>query len=570
MPKTLRAVTTAPSTISRPPSGSTIPVSSSVSTPVIAIDSAHTSSSVSDISSVPLSAVQPESITAEPLLSGGQSDCDLFRKFQLFVEWEKCSHPPSGAPSSLSSTSPVVVASSRPIYTLAPSALSCTINPPRSDLGSSRPSTILASSRGQGAHVLPARGDAFPSQATRLHSSVARSGVEQSDNGDRSRASLSRGNFEDRDASLVSGGQSLADYYVEDNLDYDYLDHSQFGLHEPDFDTALLDRESEDVEPDDFTGSSPYLLSVQAETILCRYLGDLYSVKGNAESREADSQSGGGGGGDHRSVHGCLQTLASVAISLPPVFASEFTHLDSLPRCPSMPSRASGAFRFGGDDQTRFFSSQSLEVDTVAFARSLKAPEPNPLTSKDYRLQDRSWAYVSEASAFAARIAAFSTALVDLLMRADELGVTEEDKGSVHALLLDLSALNFSQAARIKLHATKRRRHLALDCLKLPTDFNNHAVDRIPRAGAEIFGGKFLEVVDSDLMMNKRAKDVADRFRKRQKPEQRSFRGGRASFLSGRRGFRSRFGGRSRFQLSRDRGSYRSTSGLRSAPPKSK
>ena len=78
-------------------------------------------------------------------------------------------------------------------------------------------------------------------------SSVARSGVVQSDNGDRSRASLSRGNFEDRDASLVSGGQSLADYYVDDNLDYDYLDHSQFGLHEPDFDTALLDRESEDV-----------------------------------------------------------------------------------------------------------------------------------------------------------------------------------------------------------------------------------------------------------------------------------------------------------------------------------
>ena len=130
--------------------------------------------------------------------------------------------------------------------------------------------------------------------------------------------------------------------------------------------------------------------------------------------------------------------------------------------------------------------------------------------------------YVSEASAFAARIAAFSTALVDLLMRADELGVTEEDKGSVHALLLDLSALNFSQAARIK--------------LQLPTDFNNHAVDRIPRAGAEIFGGKFLEVVDSDLMMNKRAKDVADRFRKRQKPEQRSFRGGRASFFVGPKG----------------------------------
>ena len=85
---------------------------------------------------------------------------------------------------------------------------------------------------------------------------------------------------------------------------------------------------------------------------------------------------------------------------------------------------------------------------------ALRPPNSNPLTSETYRLQDKSWAYVSEASAFAARLAAFSTALVDLLMRADELGVTEEDKGTIHALLLDLSALNFSQAARIKLHAT--------------------------------------------------------------------------------------------------------------------
>ena len=68
-----------------------------------------------------------------------------------------------------------------------------------------------------------------------------------------------------------------------------------------------------------------------------------------------------------------------------------------------------------------------------------------------------------EASVYAARLAAFSTALVDLLIRADELEVSEEDKASVRAILLDLSALNYSQAARIKLHATSRRRHLALD-----------------------------------------------------------------------------------------------------------
>ena len=165
---------------------------------------------------------------------------------------------------------------------------------------------------------------------------------------------LSRGNFEDRDASLVSVGQSLADYYVDDNLDYDYLDHSQFGLHEPDFDTALLDRESEDVEPDDFTGSSPYLLSVQAETILCRYLGDLYSVK-DAESREADSQSGG-----RSSVRSRLFADASLGrdpagISLPPVFASEFTHLDSMPPV-SADASAGRLVRFVSGEMIRLVS----------------------------------------------------------------------------------------------------------------------------------------------------------------------------------------------------------------------
>ena len=87
--------------------------------------------------------------------------------------------------------------------------------------------------------------------------------------------------------------------------------------------------------------------------------------------------------------------------------------------------------------------------------------------------------------------------------------MSEEDRASIRAILIDLSALNFSQATRIKLHATTRRRHL-------PHDFNEHAVNQIPRTGPLVFGGKFLEAVDSDLDMNKRAKEVADRLRPRQ------------------------------------------------------
>ena len=244
MPKTPRFMSSAPSTNSRPPSDSVTPVSVSVSVPVIASDSALTSSG-SGISSVPLSL---ELIANEPL-SGGQSDRDLFQEFKLLLEWVKSSHPPCSALPSLSSASPVSILSSRTVYSLAPSALSFPINPPRSDLGSFRPSPILASSWGQGAHVLPGSG-VNSSRATRLPSSVARSGIVQSDNGGRSTASLSRGVFDDRDATLASGGPSLADYYLQDNLDFDHLGLSQFGLLQPSVDSALLVCAADEFEPD--------------------------------------------------------------------------------------------------------------------------------------------------------------------------------------------------------------------------------------------------------------------------------------------------------------------------------
>ena len=330
-----------------------------------------------------------------------------------------------------------------------------------------------------------------------------------------------------------------------------------------------MDCAPEDCEPDDFSGSSPYSLSVQAETILCRYLGDLYCVNRKVESSEADSQSGGRSSARSDLFNKADASLAydSYGINLPPVLAAVFLHLDSRPTLNAAPRGADSSFCFGEEDHSRFFSPQSLAPDTEAFGRSLKAPDANPLASKDYRLQDKSWRFVSEASAYAARLAVFSTALVDLLIRADELEVSEEDKASVHALLLDLSALNFSQAARMKLHATTRRRHLALSSLKLPKDFNEHAVVRISRVGPQIFGSTFLEAVDSDLTMNKKAKEVADRFKTRQKSDLHSFRGGRSSFYSGQRGFRSRSGGRSRFLLSRYRGGFRSANVRRSAPP---
>ena len=86
-------------------------------------------------------------------------------------------------------------------------------------------------------------------------------------------------------------------------------------------------------------------------------------------------------------------TCDSYGINLPPVLAAEFLHLDSLPGITAPPRGADSSFCFGEEDHSRFFSPQSLAADTEAFARFLKAPEFNPLVSKDYRLQDKGWRF---------------------------------------------------------------------------------------------------------------------------------------------------------------------------------
>ena len=150
------------------------------------------------------------------------------------------------------------------------------------------------------------------------------------------------------------------------------------------------------------------------------------------------------------------------------------------------------------------------------------------------------------------------------------LGVSEEDKISIRAVLVEISALSFSQAARVQLHATSRRRYLALESLNLPKGFNGYAVNQIPRVGQFIFGGKFLEAVDSDLNMNKRAREVAERFRPHRPDSFRRFHGGRSSLFPSRDRFRgqcSRAGGQARFSLSRYRGGSRARFSDSTPPP---
>ena len=147
------------------------------------------------------------------------------------------------------------------------------------------------------------------------------------------------------------------------------------------------------------------------------------------------------------------------------------------------------AFLFAEPDQSLFFGPKQLAPDTIAFADSLRDPATtkSPLESKEYKRESSVWAFISRASSLAGRLAIYSAALTDILVRAEELEVSEEDAVTVRALLLELSAMQFSQAARMLLFATSHYRNLTLSSMGLRDRLNISAAVRIPRDGEYLF-----------------------------------------------------------------------------------
>ena len=80
---------------------------------------------------------------------------------------------------------------------------------------------------------------------------------------------------------------------------------------------------------------------------------------------------------------------------------------------------------------------------------------------------------------------------------------------TVRALILEIFTMQFSQTARLRLFATDRNRTITLYSLGLIDRMNISAAVRIPRDGEFLFFGKFLDGIDSDISMHKRAREVA-------------------------------------------------------------
>ena len=84
---------------------------------------------------------------------------------------------------------------------------------------------------------------------------------------------------------------------------------------------------------------------------------------------------------------------------------------------------------------------------------------------------------------------------MDLLVRADELGVSEGVRAFIGTLLFNISVLSVSQALRAHVYSTKVRCDLAIRTLQFSSEISGVAVDRFPRETSFLFGGQFLNAV---------------------------------------------------------------------------
>ena len=147
---------------------------------------------------------------------------------------------------------------------------------------------------------------------------------------------------------------------------------------------------------------------------------------------------------------------------------------------------------------------------------------------------------------FIIRLSVYSTALTDLLIRTDDLGIKPEDRVHIQSLLLLISELTFSQASRATVSAFRERRKLAFNSLGLNKQADSFTVEALPFLGLYLFAGQLLDTVDLEISMHKRAADLASKLKPmlRSKPVPRivtPFRGGTASRSRGRaRSFGSR------------------------------
>ena len=300
---------------------------------------------------------------------------------------------------------------------------------------------------------------------------------------------------------------------------------------------------------DDILSSDLGNVGLEASELLFKYLGDTYKPAVSSPAGEAPTSA---------SDSGFFQpsTLPCSGITVPSDFLSEFDRIAALAGLKSAPAALSLSFPVADAESRSHFDLEAHSPELLALAD--ECPAGNPLKTKSFRSEDARWKFVSSASRHSLRLAAYSTALSDLLCRADELGVSPEDRRSVADILASISESLLSQSARVVSHTVQQRRRLALTALGLEKYTEHFSSRSVPVHGPFLFGGKFMEAVDQELTIHKRASDIARRL-----APLTSYASKRGNLSPFKRPFSGGFPSAKRFAPSRGRQSFRGFRGSR-------
>ena len=264
------------------------------------------------------------------------------------------------------------------------------------------------------------------------------------------------------------------------------------------------DDPADEVYADDDLSPDLGSVGLEASELLFKYLGDTYKTAISSPAGEAPTLASDSGFFWPSSLH-------RSGITVPSDFLSEFDRIAAIPNLNSAPAALSLSFPVADAESRSHFYLEAHSPELLALAD--ECPTGNPLKTKSFRSDDAHWKFVSSASRHSLRLTAYATALSDLLCRADELGVSPEDRRTVSAILVSISETLFSQSARVVSHSVVSHsvRRLALSALGLEKYTDHFSSRSVPIHGPFLFAGKFMEAVDQELSMHKRASDIARR-----------------------------------------------------------
>lgn len=249
------------------------------------------------------------------------------------------------------------------------------------------------------------------------------------------------------------------------------------------------------------------LLGVEAKALLEKYLPEVYSpvpVVGVPSSLLFRQQS------------------SDLGIPLSEDFQGEYDRIGSSPRT-KRPLVRGKDFRFKDEVGSSFFTAKKFSPEILGVGQRLRAS--NPLTSKPFKNTDRYLSCLSEGVLTSMRLCAYQGSLLSLRARAAELEVSEADLLIIDDILLSLAGLQWSQLSESAVTLTHRRRELALSALGVRDADVPSVLWDVPSRGPFLFGGQFAQVFQKEIDSRKHVADLAEGFRRPQKPASRFGRG---------------------------------------------